>query len=763
MLRSIKTTLFWALTFGCTVSIFSVWAAEDEQKYTLPEAMKTDTDFTIATTTALMSSPEFAKQMSTLAAKIDLDAEDNEFRLDEELTLRSFYGQHKKVLEIVNEQAIPSSHFHHLAYSSTMLKNKSIAQLPTEVNRLMTQLDDEALYRAGFNLSWQLSIGIDYFNYLLNGYKKNGELTRNQALNLLYNYHGYKIYEAVLPSAKKAQTVAHNARFDIDTDVIITMPDGAEVSAVVVRKKGDVEKRPTAFQFTIYANEQNHVTQAIHAVVHGYNAVIANTRGKRLSKGEIIPWEKDGADAHQVIDWITKQPWSDGRVGMYGGSYVGFTQWAAAKYMHPALKTIVPYAAANPLTGLPIENNVFITANYQWSFYVTNNKTLDESVYADHSHWQNVYKTLYTSGRAFRDIDKIEGTPNPWFHKFLDNPDYSKYYQDMMPYKDDYKRINIPVLSVTGYFDGGQISALDFMTQHYKYNPNADHYLLIGPYNHGTAQGVPYRFHGNVRLDDAAMEKDTEEITFAWFDHVFYGKDKPALIKDKVNYQTMGTNAWQHAPSYQSLEQSAKAFYLTTQKDEQGHFVLSQTPPKDPQPVALTVDMADRKEQRNLKPWPIIQDSLPASKGLTFVSAPLTQTMAFAGAINGELCIAVNKKDVDLGFNFYEITAEGKAVNLAHYFSRASYAKDMGKRQLLTPKQKSCLPIVNPRMNAKLLNKGSRLAIVLDVNKHEGAQVNMGTGRDVSGETIADAGEPLTIEFYTDSTLKMPITPWAAP
>lgn len=72
-----------------------------------------------------------------------------------------------------------------------------------------------------------------------------------------------------------------------------------------------------------------------------------------------MPYEYETKDVNAVIDWIIQQSWSNGRVGMYGGSYSGFAQWAAAKYLHPALKTIVPYVAAIPGLGLPMENNVF--------------------------------------------------------------------------------------------------------------------------------------------------------------------------------------------------------------------------------------------------------------------------------------------------------------------------------------------------------------------------------------------------------------------
>jgi putative CocE/NonD family hydrolase len=428
--------------------------------------------------------------------------------------------------------------------------------------------------------------------------------------------------------------------------------------------------------------------------------------------------------------------------------------------MHPALKTIVPYAAASPITGLPIENNIFLTGNYEWNFHVTNNKTTDHSVYADWEKSNQLVDTFYKSGRALQDLDKIDGKANPWFQKLLKHPSYDEFYQAMLPYETDYAKINIPVLSITGYFDGGQISAIDFLTRHYQFNKNANHSLLIGPYNHGTAQGVPRSHHSNYQLDDVALEKDTEEVAFAWFDHVLYGKAKPALVKNRVNYQLMGSNTWQHHTSYEALNSQAKAFYLSTNKNENGQYSLLNKQEKTLHAVEQTVDMTDRTTEHNAQQWNVIQDKLNEPNGLVFITEPMQSAQQLAGAITGQFSIAVNKKDVDIGYNFYELLPDGSVFHLTHYQSRASYANEMSHRQLLTPNKKTIIPIVNARMTAKLINKGSRLVMVLNVNKNTSAQVNMGSGKDVSTETSEDAGEQLRLKWFNDSQINIPLTPW---
>lgn len=712
----------------------------------------------------LMQSEKFVAQLLVIANKLDSDTT-IEITDNNRIAISSLLSQTDKVLALVNKNKYPLNFYHYRLYSQAQAKSQKqdSSFFEQKLNNLtehsLKVATGENLHKISYTLDWSLSMGQDYMLDLFKGYKKNENLTVKQTINLLANYQLYKVYEMVLPIATPLVKKERNSRYLVMSDVLIKTQDGATISAIVVRKKGDTQKRPTAFQFSIYADEDWEINEAIHAVSHGYIGVIANTRGKGRSPDKIVPWEHDGKDATAVIEWISKQPWSDGQVAMYGGSYLGFTQWAAAKHLHPALKTIVPYEAANLMTGLPVENNIFITPNYQWAFHVTNNKTMDHSVYADTEHWQNTYDELFESGRAFKDIDKIEGTPNPLFQTWLSHPSYDNYYQSMVPYEQDYEKINIPVLTITGYF-GASISAVDFLTNHYQYNKNANHTLLIGPYDHRTAQGIPRSHHSNYQLDDVALEKDTKEITFEWFDHVLFNKPKPKLLKDKVNYQLMGSNTWQHKPSFSELNQQAITYHLGKKQNEDKHYQLTTTKQNNSDFIKLTVDMSDRKIQHHAYSWQVIKKELQEPNGLIFTSQPFEKTRELAGAITGHFSLAINKKDVDIGFKFYELKPNGETFKLARYISRASYANDMSKRQLLTPNKKILVPIINSTMTAKLIEKGSRLVIVLNVNKNSGAQVNMGTGKDVSEETIEDAGEPLEVKWYSDSQINIPLKPW---
>ena len=390
----------------------------------------------------------------------------------------------------------------------------------------------------------------------------------------------------------------------VDEDVLIKTPDGATISAFVVRPRDESRKLPAALQFTIYA-ERSAISKAIAAYARGYVGVIGFTRGKWQSPDSVVPYEQDGADARAVIDWISRQPWSDGRVGMYGGSYNGFTQWAAAKRLHPALKTIVPYCPNDPGFGLPMTNNVFLAANYAWAFYATNNKQLDDATYSDAKRWQDLPWNWYRSGRPYREIDKVDGQPNPWLQRWLNHPAYDDYWQSMTVSGKEYAALDIPVLAIDGYYDDGQNNAVRRLQEHYRFRPEAEHYLVIGPYDHrGTQAATKPPVLRGYGIDPVA-HLDTLDLTFDWFDYIFKGASKPELLKDKINYQVMGANAWRHARSIEKMSAGVLMLYLDSQRERsipsplQEHGLAYAVRPDEDRRFRRPDDRAERRQARD--------------------------------------------------------------------------------------------------------------------------------------------------------------------
>jgi putative CocE/NonD family hydrolase len=542
-------------------------------------------------------------------------------------------------------------------------------------------------------------------------------------------------------------------------DVLIETPGGAKISAFVTRPRETSRKLPAALVFTIYADaERSAISKAVAAASRGYVGVIGFTRGKWKSPDRPVPYEYDGEDARAVIDWISRQPWSDGRVGMYGGSYNGFTQWAAAKHRHPALKTIVPYCPNDPGFGLPMTNNVFLAANYAWPFYTTNNKQLDDATYSDAKRWQSLPWNWYRSGRPFREIDQVDGTPNPWLQRWLQHPAYDSYWQGMTVNGNEYAALDIPVLAIDGYYDDGQNNAVRRLQEHYKYRPQAEHYLVIGPYDHrGTQAATKPPVVRGYGIDPVA-HLDTVDLTFDWFDYIFRGVSKPDILKDKINYQVMGANTWRHARSIEKMSDEVLTLYLDSERDGAFHR-LAKSKPAVRGSLPMVVDYADRNLlSANSYPAEIVTDDLGLAQGLAFISEPFSRPVSVNGLFSATLRGRINKKDLDLAVVLYEVMPDGKYFHLSYTVQRASYARDMSRRQLLTPDRVETLELDKTLLVSRQLSKGSRLLVVLDVNRGPFAQVNYGTGKDVSDESIADAKEPLRVEWFNDSYVEIPVS-----
>jgi putative CocE/NonD family hydrolase len=442
---------------------------------------------------------------------------------------------------------------------------------------------------------------------------------------------------------------------------------------------------------------------------------------------------------------------------MYSGSYNGFTQWAAVRKLPPALKTIVPSRASNPGNGLPMENNVFLFVNYAWTFYTTNNKYLDNEIYSDRNRWSGLNQKWYESGLSYRKIDALDGTPNKWFQVWLQHPSYDQYWQRLVPYKNEFAGINIPVLTITGYYDDAQQSALWYLREHYKYKPNAEHYLVIGPYDHFSADRSRRDPVLRAYTLDAAAQVDMPELVFQWMDYVLRGAKKPDLLKDKINYEVMGANEWKHAPSLEKMSNETLTLYLTDVKlgDK---YQMAKTRPARYGFLEQAVDFADRKITNNDSyPFPIVGKKPDLSNGFAFISDPFDEPVEISGLFSGEIKALINKKDMDIGLALYEVMPNGELFHLSYFTGRASYARDMSVRHLLTPGKVESIPFDRTRLVSRRLSKGSRLLLTLNVNKNAFAQINYGTGKDVSDEDINDAKVPLQIKWRTDSFVRIPI------
>ena len=201
------------------------------------------------------------------------------------------------------------------------------------------------------------------------------ELPLFEAVALVHAWQvatAYRTFDQVAP-----QLVGEDdrRRYVIE-EKLIPVDDGAGICAIIVRPR-NAAPLPALVEFTIYADTATNFTEARRSASNGYAGIEGLTRGKGCSPDTPVPYEHDGADGAALIDWISRQPWSDGRVATFGPSYSGFTQWAIAKHRPPALKAMMDSVSNAPAIDAPMTGGVFFRFQYPWTFYTTSNRTLD--------------------------------------------------------------------------------------------------------------------------------------------------------------------------------------------------------------------------------------------------------------------------------------------------------------------------------------------------------------------------------------------------
>ncbi|MDP9082535.1 MAG: CocE/NonD family hydrolase [Pseudomonadota bacterium] len=574
-----------------------------------------------------------------------------------------------------------------------------------------------------------------------------------EAMDLMWAYLGFDAYRTFGALIDTLDAEDDHRRYEADDQVVIPTSDGTSLYAVVVRPKSPAKPLPTLLEFTIYES-QNYAKEC---AAHGYVGVVAYTRGRHDGSNGVVPYQHDANDARAVINWIAKQPWSDGRVAMYGDGYSAFASWAAAKRLPPALKAIAVSAATAPGIDAPMGGSIFHNSAYRWSSYVTNADSAADRSFYDDDLWRALDQKWYLSGKRYRDLGRLHDGRNPIFIRWLNHPSYDLFWQKMLPFRQDFTHINIPVLTMTGYYSGSEPGALYYFTQHYLYNPHAAHTLLIGPYDDTAMQRGPSAMLQDYQVDSTALI-DLRELRYRWFDHVLKDGAMPALLKDRVNYQVMGTNEWRHAASLDAMAKGSLRFYLDGAMTGESLRLLQHKAARTTF-IRQTVDFNDRNDVAGPARTDFSSKSLAIRNGLKFVSEPFAKLTEFDGLFSGRLDFTLNKMDVDLNVTLYELLPSGEYIQLFNptYEFRASYVKDRIHRHLLKAGERQELAFKSERLTSRQMQPGSRLVAILGVNKRPDREINYGTGNDVSEESIEDGKVPLKLKWYSASYLEIPV------
>jgi uncharacterized protein len=603
--------------------------------------------------------------------------------------------------------------------------------------------------------------------HLLDQYRSQPRISTERAIDLIWTFLTFDAYRNVSVAASNLIRADDQRRYVLDDKVTIMTPDGPQLAARLIRPRSGPATLPTLLEFTLGDDPNSDLRET---AAHGYVGVVAYVRSPAAA--QVLVFEHDGADAAAVINWITHQSWSDGRVGMTGMRYSGFTAWAALRDLPPALKAVATADATVPGIDFPIRNGIFRSQAYRWIQDATNSEVPDYASESEDASWYQLDKRWYTSGQPFRELDRLAGRPSPIFQRWLSHPSYDTYWRSMVPFGAQFARIKIPVLSITGYYASGELGSIYYFNQQLKANPKANHTLIIGPWTDGSIDNGPMPEVRGLAVDPVA-QMDLDDLRYQWFDQIFRRGPWPAFIKGRVNVQLAGANDWLHAATLDELANGSVRYFLDPESLDPsvsktagkaappsgGRYRLLPRRSAGKQPITQVVKLADRTDADWTPPASLISRTLNERDTLILVSDPLTQALDLVGTPKLHLDFTPNKFDVDLSVTLFEQLGNGDYVQLfgPPFEFRASYARDLAHRHLLRAGEQQQLDVTLQRVLGRRIQAGSRLVIAIGVIKRPDRQINYGTGGDVSTESISDARIPVRIRWAAGTYFDLPV------
>ncbi|NOT94290.1 CocE/NonD family hydrolase [Ferruginibacter sp.] len=549
---------------------------------------------------------------------------------------------------------------------------------------------------------------------------------------------------------------------DILSGVKIKLRDGVNLNATVYKPHEQKEALPVILQVTPYISDNYH-PRGTYFAKNGYVYVIVDSRGRGSSEGIFDPFMQEGKDGFDLVEWLAIQNYCNGKVTMWGGSYSGFNQWATAKELPPHLKSIVPVASAKPGVDFPIQDNVNYPYVIQW-LTNTSGKTANDRLFDDKQYWQKKFGERYQKDLAFRSLDSIAGNPSEIFQSWLAHPAYDDYFKSMSPTQAQYAKIEFPILSITGHYDGDQIGELAFYKEYMQHASTAakkNHYLIIGPWDHAGTRTPNQEFGGLTFGDESLLNMNT--LHKQWYDFTLKGGVKPDFLKNQVAYFVSNKNIWKYASSLNEIGKHKQILYLnsaTNSKQNVLHHVTLQTDaPKNIDPAEYVYDPLDKTlDSIDFGMTGMADNYLTDQRlaysigkaGVIYHSSLFDTETEVSGFFELKAYIETDVKDVDIIATVYEIKAEGSSVLLTTQTMRARYKDDLEKEKLLEPGRISLFHFNNFPFISRVIEKGSRLRLLISSPNSIYVQKNYCSGGEVARETAKDA-HTAHIKIYNDS------------
>jgi hypothetical protein len=465
--------------------------------------------------------------------------------------------------------------------------------------------------------------------------------------------------------------------------VPVAMRDGVRLSANVFLPN-ERRRLPAILVRTPYGKGAG-ISAANRAFVdHGYAIVIEDVRGRYESEGAFQPLTQEVRDGDDTLNWIAKQPWSNGKIGMMGGSYVGIVQWKAALSGNPHLKAIFPVVSGYD--------------DYRDRYYSTGGalkignrlEWMAENLRAPGYHQDFAKFVLHLPVRS-ADVTAL-GWSSPLYRDVMEHPAFDAFWRAIST-KEQIAKVKVPVFAIGGWYDNFVESDVEAFAALRK--QSGVNRIIVGPWPHNMS----------ISFDAVDFGADSHvavrEIQFEWFDQWLMGKDSPLLSQPPAKVFVMGSNQWRELTEWPPAAAKAKPLYFAgggkaNTLDGDGRLRNnapsgSQAPdqfvfdPYNPVPTHGGSVCCNPK----VFPWgPMDQRSIERRADvLVYTTKPLKQDLEVVGPVKAVLWVASSARDTDFTAKLVDVFPDGTARNLTDGILRLRYRDSLEKPALAQPGQ----------------------------------------------------------------------------
>ena len=580
--------------------------------------------------------------------------------------------------------------------------------------------------------------------------------------------------------------MADSVSLKVETNLPVPMRDGTVLYADLYRPDGP-GPFPVLLQRTPY-DKSGPLAPAqldpLKAARHGYAVVIQDCRGRFTSEGEYYAFKDHIEDGYDTVEWAAVQPWSSGKVGMYGSSYVGATQWLATLARPPHLSALMPnVTASNYHEGWTYQGGAFeLQFNVSWTVGIlalANFDTISSVKKLPESRRRQLIEAVDSMESSFghlplKELPELKGGLAPYYYDWLAHPDYDDYWKELS-IEENYPKIGVPAFHIGGWYDiflGGTIrNYLGMREKGATEEARRGQKLLIGPWQH-TNRGTSVVGSHYFGLAADSMGIDIDGMHFRWFDHWLKGIDNGVMDEPPVRIFVMGDNVWRDEQEWPLARAQSANYYFHSQGKANGlggNGTLSTQPLGEEPPDVFLYNPADPVPTRGgaLCCIPYFaaggafeQREIEAREDvLVYSTPPLEREVEVTGPISVTLWAATSATDTDFTAKLVDVCEHGCARNLSDGIIRARYRDSSSSPSLVEP-GKAYRYTIDLWATSNVFKKGHCIRVEVSSSNFPRFDRNTNTGNLVAEDAnFKPAMQTILHDSHHPSHITLPIVP----